>query len=205
MASVGESMKDMLAAFAEMAAAAREAQRKCAELAVASECYHSLVGTLSTLDEVCRVQRACLSPEVVTTRGSIQRALADESAKTSSSAAAPTSKGARPPTRPSTASSATAKRKAAAMEDFRDKLPRKYQSEEGVAMMLRLRKFVRDSAAEGVTLAQVREELGATQSLMACSQVLEVLCRLGMVVREARGPKSQGVRYYTAGPKARKH
>ena len=204
MASVDESMREMLAAFAEMAAAARESQRKCAELAVASECYHSIVGTLSTLEEVCRVQRACLSPDEVVSRESMHTALADKSAKANESAAVPKSVGARPPTRPATASTAAAKRKAAAMEDFREKLPRKYQSEEGVAMMLRLRKFVRDSGAEGVTLAQVREELGATQSLMACSQLLEVLCRMGMVVREARGSKQQGVKYYSAGPKSRK-
>jgi hypothetical protein len=71
-------------------------------------------------------------------------------------------------------------------------------------MMLGVRKMVRAADAEGgVALAGVRKQLGGDMSLMQCSQVLEVLCRLGYIVREAR-VKKDGVRYFAAGPKRRK-
>ncbi|KAA0156005.1 hypothetical protein FNF29_01423 [Cafeteria roenbergensis] len=89
------------------------------------------------------------------------------------------------------------------LEDFREKLPRKYQGEEAMAALLGLRKRVKELSAEGgMSLAQAREHLGAGLPLMQCSQQLDVLCRLGYVVREARNRKD-GVRYFAAGPRKR--
>ncbi|KAA0163600.1 hypothetical protein FNF31_02762 [Cafeteria roenbergensis] len=89
------------------------------------------------------------------------------------------------------------------LEDFREKLPRKYQGEEAMAALLGLRKRVKELSAEGgMSLAQAREHLGAGLPLMQCSQQLDVLCRLGYVVREARNRKD-GMRYFAAGPRKR--
>ncbi|KAA0171787.1 hypothetical protein FNF28_00423 [Cafeteria roenbergensis] len=149
-----EALRAMVDAMRDLAQAAQGARRRCTELAAASGSFADLVGTLSTIDDVCRVQRACLADAEV-------------------------------------------------LEDFREKLPRKYQGEEAMAALLGLRKRVKELSAEGgMSLAQAREHLGAGLPLMQCSQQLDVLCRLGYVVREARNRKD-GMRYFAAGPRKR--
>ncbi|KAA0178440.1 hypothetical protein FNF27_00289 [Cafeteria roenbergensis] len=138
-----EALRTMVDAMRDLAQAAQGARRRCTELAAASGSFADLVGTLSTIDDVCR------------------------------------------------------------LEDFREKLPRKYQGEEAMAALLGLRKRVKELSAEGgMSLAQAREHLGAGLPLMQCSQQLDVLCRLGYVVREARNRKD-GMRYFAAGPRKR--
>lgn len=79
-------------------------------------------------------------------------------------------------------------------DEFREKLPPKYQDEASVATLLRLRAFFGARAEVGATLADVRAELGSdAPSLMACSQLLEVLLRLGVVRRES---EKKGMRYF---------
>lgn len=170
-------LEALLASVRELAAAAAQTQEKCAELAESSNCFDELVRTLSTLDDVCRVQRACLPAHEVVTKDMLKV------------------KKKRGPGRMAAASTAVVQTKpSAALEDFRDKLPRKYQTEEGMATMLAIRKMIR-SEASGMSLKQVRERLGGKRSLMQCSQLLEVLCRLRYIVRETRS-RRDGVRYF---------
>lgn len=233
MASADDALQGMLAAMRELSQAAAETRARCAMLADQSDCFGDLVKTLSTIDDICRVQRSCLPPSHIVTKETIasveakaastadskRRGISSRSiaaavgrkrqtgvpsvASSSSSAAsrrsivgnvAQTEK-----RRPS--ASAASRRAATSLEDFTSKLPRKYQTEMGVSMMLSVRKMVRAADAEGgVSLAAVRKQLGGDMSLMQCSQVLEVLCRLGYTVRESRSPKD-GVRYFAGGSK----
>jgi len=198
----------MLAAMRDLAGAARESQAKCERLAAVSDCFTDLVAALSTIDDVCRVQRSCLPDDEVVTQELLERRTRPREASTAAAASRGGTSGTastRRAPRKSTSSSLTAaaRRKAAALEDFRAKLPRSYQTEAGIAMMLGLRRLIKQSDADGgLSLAQAREHLGGGRSLMQCSQVLEVLCRLGHATREVRDRK-QGVRFFAAGPKRR--
>lgn len=220
-----EALRAMVDAMRDLAQAAQGARRRCTELAAASGSFANLVGTLSTIDDVCRVQRACLADADVITPARLEERMRPKSA----AAAAQTAGGAsrrstvgrarvpgRPRAstagRPSTASApktsraaptAAARKRTAQLDDFREKLPRKYQGEAAMTALLGLRKRVKELSAEGgMSLAQAREHLGAGLPLMHCSQQLDVLCRLGYVVREARNRKD-GVRYFAAGPRKR--
>ncbi len=221
-----EALRAMVDAMRDLAQAAQGARRRCTELAAASGSFADLVGTLSTIDDVCRVQRACLADAEVVTPARLQERTRPKSAAAATARAAggarqrsavgrarvPGRPRASTAGRPSTASAtpssraaptAAARKRAAQLEDFREKLPRKYQGEEAMAALLGLRKRVKELSAEGgMSLAQAREHLGAGLPLMQCSQQLDVLCRLGYVVREARNRKD-GVRYFAAGPRKR--
>lgn len=219
-----EALRAMVDAMRDLAHAAQGARRRCTDLAAASGSFADLVSTLSTIDDVCRVQRACLADAEVITPARLEERARPKSAAAAQAGGATNRRAtvgrARIPGRPrastagrpSTANASTASRaaptaaarkRAAQLDDFREKLPRKYQGEEAMAVLLGLRKRVKELSPEGgMSLAQAREHLGAGLPLMQCSQQLDVLCRLGYVVREARNRKD-GVRYFAAGPRKR--